>query len=137
MGWLDQKVPVVAPLSRAKIEKDTLNFINQYLPDYIASPQEIDIEYIFELIIPEIKHGLNTKYIDLSYLGSEGMGYTDAKKKNAVYTSSYLKQLSELQLLLKLAGSEQRSHMKYLIAFIIIHICGHSSRIVQRMVRIR
>lgn len=81
MGWLDQKVPVVAPLSRAKIENDTLNFTKRYMPDSITSPQEIDIEYIFELIIPEIKPGLDTKYVDLSYLGSEVMGYTDAQKK--------------------------------------------------------
>ncbi len=81
MSWLDQKVPIVTPLSRAKIEKDTLNFLKRYVPNYLKKPQPIDIEFIFEIIVPDIKPGLETKYVDLSYLGSEIMGYTDAEKK--------------------------------------------------------
>ncbi len=81
MGYLDQKVPIVAPLSRAKIEDDTLHFLGKYQPESLASPKEVDIEEIFEIIIPEIKPDLETRYLDLSHLGPDVMGYTDAQKK--------------------------------------------------------
>ncbi len=78
---LNQKVPVVRPLSRARIENDTLKFLKQHQPDSLKYAQEVDIEAIFEIVIPQIKPGLKTRYVDLSSIGSGIMGYTDANNK--------------------------------------------------------
>ncbi|WP_417914196.1 ImmA/IrrE family metallo-endopeptidase [Candidatus Electronema sp. JM] len=76
-----QKVPMVQPLSREKIENDSLLFLQKHHPEPLRSDQSIDIEYIFELIVPQIQPDIKTGYFDLSSFGTGVMGFTDAARK--------------------------------------------------------
>lgn len=77
----NQKIPVVQPLSREKIEKDSLLFLQSHYPESLTNYQPVDIEYIFELIVPKIQPDIKTGYCDLSNFGTGVMGFTDAARK--------------------------------------------------------
>lgn len=78
----NQKIPVVQPLSREKIENDSLLFLQSYHPESLRNEQPVDIEYIFELIVPQIQPDIRTGYCDLlSSFGVCAMGFTDAERK--------------------------------------------------------
>jgi len=74
------KVPIVAPLSRKQIEEDARVFLKKF-SSALKYPSSVDVEKIYEIILPKIIDGLNTGYVDLSKIGPNVMGYTDASKK--------------------------------------------------------
>ena len=77
------KVPLVRPLSRAKIEALAMNILREFQPEALRGkfPQPVDVEAIFEIYIPS-KVDVQTGYTDLSRLiGSEILGYTNAAKR--------------------------------------------------------
>jgi hypothetical protein len=75
------KVPLVKPKSKAQIELDIHFLLLKLQPAAFRDNSEIDIETIFEIDLPDMIPGLKTGYIDLSHLGTNVMGFTDAQKK--------------------------------------------------------
>lgn len=77
------KVPVVRPLSRVKIENLAMNILREFQPEALRGKflQPVNVEAIFEIYIPG-QVDVKTGYTDLSRLiGSEILGYTNAAKK--------------------------------------------------------
>ncbi len=84
------KVPVVRPLSRVKIENLAMNILREFQPEALRGnfPQPVDVEAIFEIYIPS-QVDVETGYTDLCRLiGSEILGYTNAAKKVSFVDSS-------------------------------------------------
>jgi len=78
---LNTKVPVVPPMGRVTIERKTTAFLGANFSKAITEASPVDIEYLFELLLPKYIKGLRTGYFDLSFLGPGVMGYTSANKK--------------------------------------------------------
>ncbi len=78
--FLSSEVPLVRGLSRKKIEQDTKLLLIRTLSFDPASCSAIDIEYFYEIVLPEIVPGLETGYADLSKFGISALGYTDASE---------------------------------------------------------
>jgi hypothetical protein len=81
------KVVVVPGLSRVKIERMAAQFIAQNQSDVLCDDNSINIEYIYEIVIPE-RFGIKTGYTDLSGLGPGIIGYTDAISMRSYVDSS-------------------------------------------------
>lgn len=82
-----QKVTVVPGLSRDAIERTSLRLLRELQPRAVKGSEPTDIESIFEFYIPE-KFGIETGYTDLSSLGPDVLGYTDAAMKISKVDSS-------------------------------------------------
>jgi hypothetical protein len=74
------KVPVVPGLSRNKIEAKAISLLSELQPEALEGKRPVDIEAIFDIDIPEC-YRIDTGYADLSFLGPEVLGYTDASRK--------------------------------------------------------
>jgi len=74
------RVPLVPGLSRKKIEIKAVSLIRKLQPEALKGECPVDIEAIFDIDTPSL-YGIETGYTDLSVLGSEVLGYTDASKK--------------------------------------------------------
>lgn len=84
------KVPVVRPLSRIRIENRALSILQEFQPDALSGkfPQPVDVEAIYEIYIPNQVEVI-TGYTDLcSILGPEILGYTNAATKVSFVDSS-------------------------------------------------
>lgn len=72
------KVPKVSPRSREGIEKEVKRLLYDTQPEaLIRDDSPVDVESIFEFYIPD-KFGVKTGYTDLSAIGPNILGYTDA-----------------------------------------------------------
>lgn len=80
-NYLSEKVPVVSPRSRKRIESDALIFLSRHQPKVLEEECPVDIERIFEIDIPNKIPGLETGYIDLEFVGPHVMGYTSAEQQ--------------------------------------------------------
>lgn len=78
---LTNKVLAVAPKSKAAIEREVHLLLQDCQPSALDSESEVDVETIFEIDLPEMISGLRTGYLDLSHLGPNVMGFTDAQEK--------------------------------------------------------
>ncbi|WP_027360857.1 ImmA/IrrE family metallo-endopeptidase [Desulforegula conservatrix] len=77
------KLPVVAPRSKKEIERDVIRLLSDIQAEALCSDDcPVDAEYIYEYYIRE-KYGLVTDYIDLSVIGPNILGYTDANSNSS------------------------------------------------------
>lgn len=74
------KVPVVPGMSRNEIEMTATSLLRKLQPEALKGENAVDIEEIFEFYIPD-RYDIETEYTDLSFLGPDVLGYTDADKK--------------------------------------------------------
>ena len=79
---MTDKVPVVPPLSKAKIEAFATALLNEVQPEVFEGKLPVDVDAIYEFYIPE-RFGIETGYTDLSPLGPNVLGYTDASNKKS------------------------------------------------------
>jgi len=84
---MTDKVPVVPPLSKEKIESFTVALLMENQPEVFKGKLPVDIDAIYELYIPK-RFGIETGYTDLSSLGSNVLGYTDASNKKSFVDKS-------------------------------------------------
>lgn len=77
-------VTVVAPLSKRKIEAFARSILLEVQSEALKGKEPVDIEYIYDVYIPD-KYGITTGYTDLSEMGPNVLGYT-----NAVIKESYV-----------------------------------------------
>jgi len=87
---MTNKVPVVPPLSKKKIESLAEKILQHFDPDGFSGARPVDIESFFEFDLKNIKGlgGLKTGYQDLSALGLSVYGYTDASLKTSLVHSN-------------------------------------------------
>jgi Zn-dependent peptidase ImmA (M78 family) len=78
---MENKVPVVPPMSRIRIEEKSKEILIAILPEALDSEEPVDIEHIFEIELPKMFPGLKTGYYDLSIKGQGVLGYTSASEK--------------------------------------------------------
>jgi len=77
------RVPVVPGLSRNLIESKAVLLLQEIQPEALYGQCPTKVEEIFEFYIPD-RYNMETGYEDLSILGDNILGYTDAKKKVSV-----------------------------------------------------
>jgi Zn-dependent peptidase ImmA (M78 family) len=74
------KAIVVPGRSKVEIDQTAMSILSKFQISAIKKPEPVDIEYLFEIIIPE-HYGIVTGYCDLSKLGNDVLGYTNAQSK--------------------------------------------------------
>lgn len=74
------KVPVVPGLSKMQIEAKATAILREIQPEVLLGNGPVEIEEFYEFYIPDY-YGIKTHYTDLSPLGADILGYTDASKK--------------------------------------------------------
>jgi hypothetical protein len=80
-------VPVVAPLSKNQIEIMAAAVLSEVQPEVLKGNCPVDVEFIYDVYIPE-KLGIKTGYTDLTEIGSNVLGYTDASIKESYVDKS-------------------------------------------------
>jgi hypothetical protein len=81
------KAIVVPGRSKAEIEDSAISLILNFQNSAIKEPEPIDIELLYEIIIPE-QYGIDTEYCDLSTLGYGILGYTNAQLRKSYIDKS-------------------------------------------------
>jgi len=81
------KAIVVPGRSKTDIEQSAIRMLSQFLPSAIKQPETVNIEYLFEIVIPE-HYKIKTEYCDLSGLGYNVLGYTNAQLKKSFIDKS-------------------------------------------------
>ena len=77
---------IAPPCSREDIERDVKRLHQRVAPDVLAGQAFADVEWLFEVFIP-IRLGIETDYVDLSYLGDGVLGFTDIQQRKSFVDS--------------------------------------------------
>lgn len=84
---MTKKVTRVPPLSREAIETFSMNLLRKLQPEVFRDEIPVQIDAIYELYIPT-EYKIETGYTDLTHLGSEILGYTDASRRRSFVEGS-------------------------------------------------
>jgi len=86
---MTNKVPRVPPLSKDDIEVFSMALLREVQPDIFIQEIPVEIDAIYEIYIPA-EYEIQTGYTDLSRLGSEVLGYTDATMRRSLVDRSLI-----------------------------------------------